>query len=131
MISENDKYDLIWSSINFMETISKIYGPDRGMELWSSIADNIDPELKALIFMHMLTGQHNSSKFLVRNGSKRIENRVELVRCVRAYDSRKLGLIEAKDIVDKLYNGGSVILEVEPHVNPTFREELRKFNLIA
>jgi hypothetical protein len=132
MISEDEKHDLIWSSINFMGTISKIYGPDKGMELWSSIADNIDPELKGLIFMHMLTGTHNSSKFMVRNPvTGRIEDRVGLIRCLRTYDRRRLGLKEAKDLVDNLDNGGSIFLEVDPQINPTFKAELHKFNLVA
>ena len=54
MITDSDKNDLIWSSINFMETVSKIYGADKGMELWSTIADTIDPELKGQIFLQML-----------------------------------------------------------------------------
>lgn len=129
---ESDRSDLIWASINFMETVSKIYGADKGMELWSSIADNIDPELKGQIFLHMLTGSHNSPKIHVRNPLlKRVDNRIDLIRCIRTYDRRRLGLKEAKDLVDRLDNGGTVILEVDSAINPTFKVELRKFNLVV
>lgn len=132
MITDNERNDLIWSSINFMETVSKIYGADKGMELWSTIADTIDPELKGQIFLQMLTGTHNSSRIQVRNPvMSSVENRVELIRCIRTYDSRRLGLKEAKDITDSLNNGGTVVLEVDPQINPTFKTELRKFNLVV
>jgi ribosomal protein L7/L12 len=60
-----------------------------------------------------------------------VENRVEVIRCIRTYDSRRLGLKEAKDITDSLDNGGMAILEVDPQINPTFKTELRKFNLVV
>lgn len=132
MITDSDRNDLIWSSINFMETVSKIYGADKGMELWSTIADTIDPELKGQIFLQMLTGTHNASRLQVRNPLMRpVENRVDVIRCIRTYDSRRLGLKEAKDITDSLDNGGMAILEVDPQINPTFKTELRKFNLVV
>jgi hypothetical protein len=132
MITDSDKNDLIWSSINFMETVSKIYGADKGMELWSTIADTIDPELKGQIFLQMLTGTHNASRLQVRNPlMSPVENRVDVIRCIRTYDSRRLGLKEAKDITDSLDNGGMAILEVDPQINPTFKTELRKFNLVV
>jgi hypothetical protein len=40
-------------------------------------------------------------------------------------------LKEAKDITDSLDNGGMAILEVDPQINPTFKTELRKFNLVV
>jgi hypothetical protein len=132
MITDSDRNDLVWSSINFMETVSKIYGADKGMELWSTIADTIDPELKGQIFLQMLTGTHNASRLQVRNPlMSPVENRVEVIRCIRTYDSRRLGLKEAKDITDSLDNGGMAILEVDPQINPTFKTELRKFNLVV
>lgn len=127
-----DRTDLIYSSINFMETVSKIYGADKGMELWSTIADTIDPELKGQVFLHMLTGSHNSPKLFVRNPlMRRVDKRVELIRCIRTYDRRRLGLLEAKKIIDSLDNGGTVFLEVDPELNPTFKVELRKYGLVA
>lgn len=132
MISDSDKSDLIFSSISFMETISRIYGADRGMELWSTIADTIDPELKSQIFLHMLTGSHNSPKIQVRNPfMSQVQNRVGVIRCIRTYDRRRLSLLEAKKITDSLDNGGTVILEVDPELNPTFKVELRKLNLFV
>lgn len=132
MISESDRSDLIFSSIQFMETISRIYGADKGIELWSTIANTIEPDLKSQIFLHMLTGSHSSPKIHVRNPfMSRIENRVGIIRCIRTYDRRRLGLLEAKKIVDSLDNGGSVVLEVDPELNPTFKVELRKLNLVV
>jgi ribosomal protein L7/L12 len=58
-----------------------------------------------------------------------ISDKVGLIRCIRTYDRRRLGLKEAKDIADSLADAGRVVLEVEPKIKPTFRVELRKFGL--
>lgn len=130
MISEFNRQDLIGASISFMQTVADIYGAEQGMELWSTIADTIDPTLKGEVFMAMLTGAHERNNITVRNPFMGpISDKVGLIRCIRTYDRRRLGLKEAKDIADSLADAGRVVLEVEPEIKPTFRVELRKFGL--
>ena len=37
---------LISSSITFMQTVTEVYGPEKGMELWGTIAETVDDNLK-------------------------------------------------------------------------------------
>ena len=132
MLPENYKDELIGASISFMQTIADIYGHEKGMELWTAIAETVDPDLKGAVFMAMLTGNYRRDRLNVRNpfvGA--IQNKVALIKCIRNYDRRRLSLKEAKDISDRLDNAGSEILEVDPNIRPTFVVELRKLGMVA
>ena len=132
MLPEKYREDLVGAGISFMQTVADIYGAEKGMELWNTIADTVDPDLKGEVFMAMLSGNYRRDKLNVRNpfvGS--IQDKVALIRCIRNYDRRKLSLKEAKDISDRLDNAGSEILEVDPNIRPTFVVELRKLGMVA
>jgi len=130
MIPEKHKEELIDASIAYMQTVAEIYGPEKGQELWTAIADTIDPDLKGEVFMAMLTGKYQTDKVHVKNPFLNpIQNKVAVIKCIRAHDRRRLGLKEAKDIADRLDMGGKDVLEVEPHLRPAFVVELRKLGL--
>jgi hypothetical protein len=132
MISESDRHNLVGAGIGFMQTVADIYGAEKGMELWSTIADTVDPDLKADVFMAMLRGNFRQDKIIVKpafQGS--VSSKVEFIKCIRTYDRRRLSLKEAKDIADKLELGQQVILEVDPDLRPTFSVELRKLNMVV
>jgi len=132
MISQSDRHTLIDASICFMRTVTDVYGAEKGMELWSSIADTIDTDLKAEVFMAMLTGDYRQDKINAKPAfSGASINKVGLIRCIRNYDKRKLGLKEAKDIADRLVSGHQEILEVNPELRPTFIIELHKHNIVV
>jgi hypothetical protein len=123
---------LIATSISFMQSVSEIYGAERGMELWSTIADTVDPALKGEVFVALLTGNYQQNKLRVKNpflGA--VSNKGALIRCLRNYDSRNLSLKDAKDIADRLETGGSEILEVRHEIRPTFAVELRKLGIVV
>ena len=130
MIPEKDKEDLVGASVSFMQTISTIYGAEKGMELWATIADTIDPELKGEVFMALLTGNYRQDKITVKQPfAGAIQNKIALIKCIRTYDRRRLGLKEAKDISDRLESGRTEVLEVDPNIRPTFAVELRKLGI--
>lgn len=132
MLSESDRHNLVGAGISFMQTVADIYGAEKGMELWSTIADTVDPDLKADVFMAMLKGNFRQDKITVKQAFQgSVSSKVELIRCLRNYDRRRLSLKEAKDIADKLESGQQVVLEVEPELRPTFSVELRKFNMVV
>jgi hypothetical protein len=132
MLSESDRHNLVGAGISFMQTVADIYGAEKGMELWSTIADTVDPDLKADVFMAMLKGNFRQDKITVKQAFQgSVSSKVELIRCLRNYDRRRLSLKEAKDIADKLESGQQVVLEVEPELRPTFKVELRKFNMVV
>lgn len=131
MIPDQHRHALVDASIGFMQTVADIYGAEKGQELWNEIAKVIDPELKNEVFMAMLTGNYRLDKFTVKNPYLGpVPGKVALIRCIRTYDRRNLGLRDAKDIADRLENGGSEILEVNPDIRPTFVVELRKLGMV-
>ena len=130
MVLEKHKQVLVDASIGFMQTVSEIYGAEKGQELWTAIADTVDPDLKGEVFMALLTGKYQQDKIHVKNPYlNSIQNKVAVIKCIRAHDRRRLGLKEAKDIADRLDMGGKDVLEVEPHLRPAFVVELRKLGL--
>ena len=132
MLSEKDRHDLVGAGISFMQTVADIYGAEKGMELWSTIADTVDPELKGAVFMAMLKGDHRQDKIAVKQAFQGpVPNKVSLIKCLREYDRRGLSLKEAKDIADRLEMGQQEILDVYPEIRPTFVVELRKHNMIV
>jgi ribosomal protein L7/L12 len=132
MLPEKHKEELIDASIAFMQTVAEIYGAEKGQELWTTIADTIDPDLKGEVFMAMLTGNYQQDKVHVRNPFLGpIGDKIALIKCIRNYDKRNLGLKEAKDIADSLSNGGREVLEVRPELRPTFVVELRKLGMVV
>jgi len=132
MIPEKHREDLVGASVSFMQTVAEIYGAEKGQELWTAIADTIDPDLKGEVFMAMLTGNYRMDKIHVKNPfMSSVQNKVALIKCIRTYDRRRLSLKEAKDISDRLDNGGSEVLEVEPNIRPTFAVELRKLGMVV
>lgn len=122
---ESDQRDhLIQSSVMFMQTVSEIYGAEKGMELWSTIADTIDTNLKGEVFMAMLSGQYRSDRLFMRSTPNAI-NKVAIIKCIRDYDTRHLGLKDAKDISDLLTAGHPQVLEVSPDRRHAAAAELR------
>jgi hypothetical protein len=132
MLSEKYQEELVNASIGLMQIVSEIYGAERVQELWTTIADTIDPELKDAVFMAMLTGNYRRNRLHVRNPFvSDVANKVAVVKCIRTYDNRRLTLKEAVEIADRLNNAGVQILEVDPKIRPTFAVELRKLGLVA
>lgn len=132
MISESDQHALVGAGIGFLQTVSDIYGAEKGIELWSTIADTVDPDLKGAVFMAMLKGDFRQDRITVRQAFQGpIPNKVDFVKCLRALDRRRLDLKEAVDIANQLESGKPVILEVEPTLRPTFLVELRRHNMVA
>jgi hypothetical protein len=132
MLPEKHREELVGAGISFMQTVAEIYGVEKGQELWTAIADTIDPDLKGEVFMAMLTGNYRLDKLHVRNPLvSPVQNKVALIRCIRTYDRRRLSLKEARDISERLDNGGRDVLEVEPNIRPTFAVELRKLGMVV
>ena len=132
MISEEDRHNLVGAGISFMQTVADIYGAEKGMELWNTIADTVDPELKGAVFMAMLKGNFRQDKITVKQAFHGpVPDKVGLVKCIRALDRRRLDLKEAVDIANQLETGKLVILEVDPSLRPSMVVELRRHNMIV
>jgi hypothetical protein len=131
-MTESQKEELIGAGVAFMRTVADIYGAEKGMELWSTIADTIDADLKGEVFMALLTGKYRQDKIHIKAPFVgQLQDKIKLIKCIREYDRRNLGLKDAKDISDRLETGSHEVLEVNPDIRPTFVVELRKIGMVV
>ena len=121
MIPTEYKQDVIQSGINFMRSITEAFGTDEGMKLWDTIADTLDPDIKGQIFFALLTGEYNG--IVTLTGAMASANKVALIKAVRSVSG--LGLKEAKDVCDRLWEGKPQKLNVEPKNRNFALRELR------
>jgi len=101
---------LIADSLMFMSTITRLFGAEKGMDVWQAISDSVDPSLKHEIFLRMLCGE-TSQRVKFRCGSQTL-NAVGVIKAIRT--ATGLGLKEAKDIWD-LSRDRVVTVDVSDH----------------
>jgi hypothetical protein len=113
-IPKEHESQVLQSGIHFMRSIAEAYGSEEGMKLWDTIASTLDPDIKAKIFIALLTGEYNDQLTLRLDLAKfdRVVNRVEGIRTIRM--ATGLGLKEAKDIHDNLAAGKIEKITIDP-----------------
>jgi ribosomal protein L7/L12 len=99
---------LVNETINFMRTLTMIFGQEEGLKLYDTIADTLGPDLKGQVFFAMLTG-NNGSDVTMRSTST---NKIETIKAIRSFCN--LGLKEAKDAYDRVASGSTERLKVQP-----------------
>jgi hypothetical protein len=105
---------LLTQCIVLMRLIIEEYGEESGEKMWDHICDALPDTVKRHLLMKMIVG--NFSNRIVIRHAKMSAQKVPMIKAVREVDNRKLGLREAKDLVDKLYespNTGSISLHVD------------------
>jgi ribosomal protein L7/L12 len=96
------------------------------MEMWEQLADTVDPDLKGWTFEAMLLGRMDSSIVITNLGSH--VNKISIIKAIRVFDRRGLGLKEAKDMYDELVERGKeIVLEVTHNRLSQAAAELRSF----
>lgn len=100
MIPIEHKDALVDASVHLMRALANAYGSDKAMEFWTTLSDTIDQDLKGLTFAAMLTGRSGGGLLTITHINPGYD-RVLLIKYIRTWDRRKLGLKEALD----LYNG--------------------------
>lgn len=98
---------MIAASLTFMRTVTNIYGAEAGMELWGSLADSVDPDLKGELFFGMITGKYG--KNLVTINKVDTNNAVNIIKAIRT--ATGMGLKEAKDCYDYARDKGPKTIE--------------------
>lgn len=98
MIPEEYKEQIVESGIDFLRTIKEAYGSEEALTLWEQINSVLDPDIKGLIFLRLLTGEYSGSITVVGfEGADRV-GRIKTLREITG-----LGLKETKDLDDKVY----------------------------
>ena len=97
------------------------------MQLWGTIADTLDPSIKGEVFMAMLVGDYKST--IVVSSYTKYSNRVGMIKAVRTVANYNLK--EAKDAVDGLDLGKTMILKCNPQSYEAYVDILRQagFNI--
>lgn len=102
MIPEEHKTAIVSNGLHFMRSITEAYGAEKGMELWETITNTLDPDVKGQIFFAMITGTYNDRVHLKGLGDAAVHNAVSCIKEIRTWSG--LGLKESKDMYDRLRN---------------------------
>lgn len=108
---------VVFDGIRFLESITRYYGAERGMEVWNKMGEAFGDEVKGKIFFAMLTGD---SVGRVRFTSTNATQAVWAIKAIRA--ATGFSLKEAKDLYD-LGKTKTVAVDVK---TPNERRELVK-----
>lgn len=95
-MSDNNTIDeVVFDGIRFLESLTRHYGPERGMEVWEQMGEVLGADIKGQVFFAMLTGE-SSSRVRIQAGS--CHEAVAAIKAIRA--GTGYGLKEAKDAWD-------------------------------
>lgn len=123
---------LVTASISFLTAVTEIYGQEKGVELWGTIADTVDNDLKGDVFFALLSGKYARRNEVLMTGVNTTllpANRVAIIKAIREADITRLGLKEAKDISDNLVASQPYTLSVDPLMRPAIVQNLRNLGI--
>mgnify|MGYP003334871967 FL=1 len=124
MIPEDHKDDVIATGLQFMRAITEAFGTETGLELWDTIAQTLDPDVKGQMFFAMLTGQMPGRIRVSGIRQDHMGRKVEQIKAIRAVSG--WGLKESKDAIDLLYDRGQAfVLETTSLDRTTHLQTLR------
>lgn len=112
----------------FMRSVTAIYGSEKGMELWDSIATTIGDDLKGDLFFGMMTGKYSMHgvTFVSFTHTNDYVSVIKAVRTASGY-----GLKEAKDFCDEVRAGKQKVLEVSGNAREVLLRSLSGFGVVA
>lgn len=129
MIPEQERSNIVMYSVTFIRAITKAYGAENGMELWSKIAEVLDPAIKGEVFKAMLIGEH-TGHLRIKGINSVMFDKIGFVRLVRATDKRRLGLKEAMEVVRILEAGREFDLEIDEKERATIYRDLDNVGIL-
>ncbi len=98
------------------------------MELWDTIANTLDPDVKGKIFFAMLTGSHEDRVTLT--GAVAGSNKIACIKIIRQYTG--MGLTESKQAYEEAGDyGQKVSLKVNPKERRHMIDDLRQNGMIV
>ena len=129
MATDSKHERLIYSSVRFISAVSEIYGSQRAIEAWTTIADTVDPSIKGDVFKALLSGNYSSTHVTFRHPAKD-GRKVDFVKAIRNYSLQQYGLKDAVDIANKVSAGEEVYIELAPKTAERAREEFHGLGVI-
>jgi ribosomal protein L7/L12 len=127
-VSDEHMNAIVSDGIAFIRSITTAYGSETGMELWDTIANTLDPEIKGKIFFAMLTGSHEDRVTLT--GAANGANKITCIKIIRQYTG--MSLTEAKNAYESpVHFGQQVALTVNPKERRHMIDDLRQNGMIV
>lgn len=109
--TSDQRRQLTDAGLMMLRAIGNVYGSDRALDMWNTIADTVDPALKLWTFEAMLLGRQECT--LVITALPQFCDKIAVIKAIRSWDRRQPGLKEAKDMMEALAERGQEItLEV-------------------
>ena len=128
MITDEHMDAIVSDGIAFIRSITTAYGSETGMELWDTIANTLDPNVKGKIFFAMLTGTHEDRVTL--SGAVNSANKITCIKIIRQFTG--LSLTEAKNAYESPVNYGQPsVLKVNPKERRFMIDDLRQNGMIV
>lgn len=126
-ISEENMNMIVSDSIAFIRSITTVYGSEKGMELWGTIADTIDPAIKGKVFFALLTGSNEDR--ITLSGYVAGTNKINCIKIIRQYTG--MGLVESKNAYESTEFGQKVQIKIDPKRRRECIDELRLNGMIV
>jgi hypothetical protein len=60
--------EIVFDGIRLLESLSRHYGPEKGMAVWDKMGEAMGEEVKGKVFFAMLTGQ-TGSRVRIQSGT--------------------------------------------------------------
>jgi len=127
MISDENMDAIVSDGIAFIRSITTAYGSETGMELWDTIANTLDPDVKGKIFFALLTGTHEDRVTL--SGAVAGTNKIACIKIIRQYTG--MGLSESKNAYESAGFGEKVTVKVNPKYRREMIDDLRQNGMIV
>ena len=87
--------EVVFDGIRFLESLTRHYGPEKGMAVWEKMGEAVGDEIKGKVFFSMLTGE-SSNRIRIQAGT--CTEAVAAIKAIRI--GTGMGLKEAKDAWD-------------------------------
>ena len=126
MITDEHMDAIVSDGIAFIRSITTAYGSDKGMELWDTIVNTLDPEIKGKIFFAMLTGSHEDRVTLTGSGAG--SNKIACIKIIRQYTG--MGLAESKHAYEEA-GFNPVNIKVDPKQRRALIDDLRQNGMVV
>ena len=87
--------EVVFDGIRFLESITRYYGPEKGMAVWEKMGEAFGDEVKGAVFFSMLTGESSNRVRIQADACTQAVAAIKAIRAATGY-----GLKEAKDAWD-------------------------------
>ena len=118
--------EVVFDGIRFLESLTRYYGPEKGMEVWEAMGQAVGDEIKGKVFFSMLTGE-SSNRVRIQAGT--CNQAVAAIKAIRT--ATGYGLKEAKDAWDLSKYQVVTLDNVQREQKRTLVRDLRQLGMVV